>query len=113
MNKIKSYLSTFKPNNFANRARLIVSTLFTICMIWFFWTMYMVTGYLNEIEILKDNLFVVPFSIFMGILFYLSVDNIGGFGRDYINKSGWRNFFIIFPLWIAYFVIHWLLFING
>lgn len=113
MNKIKFYLLTFKPNNFANRARLIVSALFTICMIWFFWAMYMVTGYHNEIEILKNNLFVVPFSIVMGILFYLSVDNTGGFGRDYINKTGWRNFVIIFPLWVAYFVTHWLLFING
>lgn len=111
MNKIKSYLSTFKTNNFANRARLIASVIFTICMIWFFWSMYIVAGYHNDIEILKDNLFVVPISIVMGILFYLSVDNTGGFGRNYLNKRGWRNFLIIYPFWIVYFVIHWLIFI--
>lgn len=112
MIKIKSYLLTFKPNSFGNKMRLIFSILFTMCMIWFFWALYITTGYHNDIELLKNNFFIIPLSVVMSILFYLSVDNTGGFGRDYINKKGWRNFIIIYPFWIAYFTLHWLLFFN-
>jgi hypothetical protein len=109
---IKDYLRTFKPIDFSSRGRLIGGVLFTLSVSVLIFLCYEVMGFKYPYPIFTNYFYLTIFSLSLGVLFFLSVDNTGGFGRNYLEKIGWRNFLVIFPLWIVYFIFNYFLFFN-